>query len=131
MMNSTTIDIVIVDDNTMILENIRYTLEKSGWVVKDFLDPEECLAELLSKPLFPRLIVSDYNMGIEKMNGISLTIALKHSSSHKHIPIIILSAEASLSLPESALQAGAVAWIDKMAIHNQLLPAVHQHILPI
>lgn len=130
-MNSTTIDIVIVDDNTMILENIRYSLEASGWVVKGFLDPEECLAELLSTPLFPRLIVSDYNMGTEKMNGISLTIALKHSRSHKHIPIIILSAEASLSLPESALQAGAVAWIDKMAIHNQLLPAVRQHILPI
>lgn len=131
-MNSTDqkIDIVIVEDNIMILENIRYTLESNGWNVKGFLDPDECLAELLSRPLFPRLIISDYNMGTEKMNGINFTSALKQTNTHWHIPVIILSAESSVTLPESALQVGVAIWIDKMRIHNQLLFAVNTYILP-
>jgi two-component system chemotaxis response regulator CheY len=124
---STTPDIFVVDDNNLVRTGIVRMLENIGLTVKDFDSPRPFMAELFSIGILPRLIISDYDM--EGMNGIEIIQTLKNSPAHKHLPVLIVSAQINPEIHEKALRLGAVGWIKKSSIGNDMVPAVQKFIL--
>lgn len=120
-------DIFVVDDNALVRTGIVRMLENENYIVKDFDAPRKFIAELFSTQTLPRLIISDYDM--DGMNGLEVIGTLKSSAKHKHIPVVIVSAQIKTEIHEKAKQAGAVAWIKKSSIGNDMLPAVRKYIL--
>jgi two-component system chemotaxis response regulator CheY len=120
-------DVFVVDDNNLVRTGIVRMLENIGFTVKDFDRPRPFIAELFSMVTPPRLIISDYDM--EGMNGIEIVQTLKSSPAHKHLPVLIVSAQINPEIHEKALRAGAVGWIKKSSIGNDMIPAVLKYML--
>ena len=124
---STASDVFVVDDNNLVRTGIVRMLENIGLTAKDFDRPRPFIAELFSIGTLPRLIISDYDM--EGMNGIEIIQTLKSSPVHKHLPVLIVSAQINPEIHEKALKAGAVGWIKKSSIGNDMIPAVLKYML--
>jgi two-component system chemotaxis response regulator CheY len=60
------------------------------------------------------------------MNGMEIIKALKNSPTHEHIPVLIISAQNSSQLQREAEEAGAVGWVKKTSMVNDLVPAVQK-----
>ncbi len=123
----TNADIFVVDDNKLVRAGMVFLLERENYVVKEFHDPEPLINELFSTPSLPRLIISDYEM--RGMNGLDIINKLKESSAHQHIPVLIISAQNSTTLQYVAEKAGAVGWVKKTKMIDDLVPAVQKYIL--
>jgi CheY-like chemotaxis protein len=127
MLPLTPIDIYVVDDNQLVRTGIVRMLENENFIVKEFDKPRKCISELFAGKTFPRLIVSDYDM--PEMSGMDILQTLKSSPHHKHLPILIVSAQINPELRTKAIKAGAVDWVQKSSIGNNMLPAVKRYIL--
>lgn len=121
------VDIFIVDDNELVRTGIVRMLENEQYTVKPFNNPRHCIAELFATKTLPKLIISDFDM--EGMNGIEVIQTLKNSPLHKHIPILMVSAQIKQEIHAQAKQIGAVDWIKKSSIGNDLIPAVKRFML--
>lgn len=120
-------DIFVVEDNNLVRAGIVFMLERENYVVKDFHHADPLMEELFSTKPLPRLLISDYEM--RGMNGVDIIKKLKNSPAHRHIPVLIVSAQNSVVLKNVAEEVGAVGWVKKTSMVNDLLPAVRQHIL--
>lgn len=120
-------DVFIVDDNELVRTGIVRMLENENLTVKAFSNPRQFIAEIFATKTLPRLIISDYDM--EGMNGIDIIQTLKSSPTHKHLPILMVSAQIKAEISAKAKQLGAVDWIKKSAIGNDLMPAVQRYML--
>lgn len=120
-------DIFVVEDNNLVRAGIVFMLERENYVVKDFHHADPLMEELFSTKPLPRLLISDYEM--RGMNGVDIIKKLKSSPAHRHIPVLIVSAQNSVVLKNVAEEVGAVGWVKKTSMVNDLLPAVRQHIL--
>ena len=123
----TAIDVFVVDDNDLVRTGIVRMLENIDLTVKEFNNPRSFIAELFASKTLPRMIISDYDM--PGMTGMDVIRTLKSSPAHKHLPILMVSAQIKLEIHEKALQAGAVGWIKKSSIGNDMIPAVQKYIL--
>lgn len=126
-LTNSTADVFVVDDNNLVRTGIVRMLENENLVVKEFNNPRAFIAELFATKSLPRLIISDYDM--PEMNGMEVIRALKSSPMHKHLPILIVSAQINPDIHEKALQTGAVGWIKKSSIGNDMIPAVKKFII--
>ncbi len=120
-------DVFIVDDNELVRTGIVRMLENENYTVKAFNNPRQFIAEIFATKTLPRLIISDYDM--EGMNGIDIIQTLKSSPTHKQLPILMVSAQIKPEISAKAKQLGAVDWIKKSAIGNDLIPAVQRYML--
>lgn len=120
-------DIFVVDDNNLVRASLVFLLERANYVVKEFHHPEPLMNELFSSESLPRLVISDYEM--RGMNGIDIIKKLKESPKHRHIPVLIISAQNSGILKSVAKEVGAAGWVKKTSMVDDLIPAVRQHIL--
>ncbi len=120
-------DIFVVDDNNLVRAGMVFLLERENYVVKDFHHPEPLIDELFSSESLPRLVISDYEM--RGMNGLDIIKKLKESPKHQHIPVLIISAQNSATLQNVAEEAGAVGWVKKTSMVDDLVPAVQKYIL--
>lgn len=122
-----TADIFIVDDNELVRTGIVRMLENDNFTVKAFNNPRQFIAEIFAASALPRLVISDYDM--EGMNGIDIINTLKSSPKHKHLPIVMVSAQIKMEIAQKAKQLGASDWIKKSSIGNDLMPAVRRYML--
>lgn len=127
MLPLTPIDIYVVDDNQLVRTGIVRMLENENFIVKEFDKPRKCISELFAGKMFPRLIISDYDM--PEMSGMDILQTLKSSPHHKHLPVLIVSAQINPELRTKAIKAGAVDWVKKSSLGNNMLPAVRRYIL--
>ncbi len=127
MTTTPTSDVFVVDDNNLVRTGIVRMLENENLVVREFDNPRAFIAELFSTKTLPRIIISDYDM--PGMNGSEVLQMIKSSPVHKHLPVLMVSAQINPEIHEKAVKAGAVGWIKKSAIGNDMLPAVRKHIL--
>lgn len=123
-----TADIFVVDDNNLVRTGIVRMLENEHLNVKEFDNPRAFFAELFSAQNLPRLIISDYDM--PEINGMEVIRTLKSSPAHKHLPILIVSAHINPETHKKALDIGAVGWIKKSNIGNDMIPTVLKYLLP-
>lgn len=80
--------ILVVDDETHILQVLSLKLRNSGFEVSTAVDGEDALRQALDDP--PDLIITDIQMPY--MNGIELCNALVENKTTTHIPVVVITA---------------------------------------
>jgi two-component system, chemotaxis family, chemotaxis protein CheY len=86
--------ILTVDDSASIRQMLAYVLSNSGYRVIEAADGEEGLA--LAHANAVDLVLTDHNM--PKMDGVTLTRALRAIPAYRKVPIMILTTESSPAL---------------------------------
>ena len=103
------LELLIIEDNEEVREYIRYCLDTSKYNITEAGDGEEGIQK--AQALIPDLIISDVMM--PKKNGFEVTRAIRSHVSTSHIPLILLTARASLESRLEGLRRGADAYLTK------------------
>ncbi len=101
--------ITIIEDETDILELIRYNLDKEGYHVEGFVSGETGLAHVREKR--PDLLLLD--LMLPGMDGLAVCRQLKSDNATSTIPIIMVSAKGEESDIVTGLELGADDYITK------------------
>ena len=101
--------ILVVDDQTDLLELLDMSLSQEGYIVRTAPSGAEALAMLAVEK--PDLILLDIILG--DTSGIKLTTKLKNETETSHIPIILLTAKDSETDIIVGLSVGADDYITK------------------
>ena len=101
--------ILIIEDNTLILENLTEFFENEGY--KIIKANSGCLGVELAKELIPDLIICDVLM--PKMNGYEVLDALLKTAKTHNIPFIFSTSNSEKVDGEEALKLGADDYIIK------------------
>jgi two-component system chemotaxis response regulator CheY len=117
--------ILVVDDSASVRKLVRLTLESAGYAVVEAGDGKDALDKLAGQKV--HLVISDVNM--PNMDGIALVAEMKKSSSHKFIPVIMLTTEDGAEKMRQGQEAGAKAWMVKPFRPQQILAAVGKLLL--
>lgn len=95
--------ILIVEDDEMLMDLMQQTLELSDHTVRSASNGADALAKATEDP--PDVILMDIGMPI--MDGYEATRRLKADERTRRIPVIALTAHASVTDRKQALDAGA------------------------
>lgn len=101
--------ILVVDDETYIVELVKFNLEKEGYRVSVAYDGISALNAV--KNDFPDLIILD--IMLPRMDGLEVCRTLKQNSHYKTIPIIMLTAKGEEFDTVLGLEMGADDYIKK------------------
>lgn len=101
--------IVIIDDETDILEILRYNLTKTGYQVKTFSNPIDALEHI--KRFSCDMIITDWLM--PEMEGIDLCRNIKFSPDLQHIPVVMITCKNEEIDVVTALELGAEDFLSK------------------
>ena len=101
--------ILVVDDETDILELIRYNLQKEGYRVTTVKTGEEGLR--LARDSHPDVVVLD--LMLPGLDGLSVCNRLKRQESTRTIPVVMLTAKAEDSDIVTGLELGADDYVTK------------------
>ncbi|MFP4301125.1 MAG: response regulator [Spirochaetaceae bacterium] len=101
--------VLVVDDETDILELIRYNLQKEGYRVTTVKTGEEGLK--LTRELEPDVLVLD--LMLPGLDGLTVCNRLKREESTRSIPVIMLTAKAEDADIVTGLELGADDYVTK------------------
>lgn len=110
-------DILIVDDDPILVEILKFRLEGAGHVVTVASDGEQALATARSNP--PTLMVLDSMMPI--ISGPEVLAELKSDPELRDIPVVMLTARNSEADIVAGLKGGAAEYLTKPFIPQELL----------
>jgi two-component system chemotaxis response regulator CheY len=109
-MNDTNMKFLVVDDFSTMRRIVRNLLKELGFTnVDEAEDGVVALQKLKSEPY--DFIVSDWNM--PNMTGIDLLKAIRADAALKHLPVLMVTAEAKKENIIAAAQAGASGYVVK------------------
>ena len=103
------LELLLIEDNEEMREYIRYCIDPARYNITEAANGEEGI--LKAQTLIPDLIISDVMM--PKKNGYEVTKAIRSHITTSHIPLILLTARASLESRLEGLQRGADAYLTK------------------
>lgn len=112
--------IMVVDDETYIVELVKFNLEKEGFQVVVAYDGLSALELVKNEP--PALIILD--IMLPKMDGLEVCQALKRDNNFHAIPIIMLTARAEEIDTILGLELGADDYIKKPFSPRELIARV-------
>lgn len=112
--------ILVVDDESHIVELVRFNLESNGYSVVEASDGKEALAR--AKEELPDLILLDLMLPV--IDGTEVCKKLKSDSSTEAIPIIMLTAKSDEMDKIIGLEIGADDYITKPFSLRELLARV-------
>ncbi len=112
--------ILVVDDDPLILDLIRFNLEAEGYTVITASDGFDALERARKES--PDMLVLD--LMLPKMDGYKVCRILKFDEKYKRIPILMLTARAQESDKEMGLETGADAYMTKPFEPDELLTKV-------
>ena len=111
----------VVDDDSAILESLRFLLEPAGYVVRTYETP----GALLSANLPPEgCVLTDFRM--PEMDGIMLQERLAAAS--VRLPVIVMTGHGDISSAVRAMKAGAVDFLEKPFEEGELFDAIERAI---
>lgn len=113
--------ILIVDDESHMLELLRYNFKKEGYEVAVASDGAEGVESVKKEK--PDLIISDVMM--PRMDGIEFCKALREKEETNSIPFIFLTAKGQLPDKITGLKTGADDYITKPFIPRELIEMVN------
>ena len=116
--------IVIVDDDLMIRETVRLSLEHAGFSVRVVEDPSTALAVI--RAMKPDLVVLDMYMGA--VDGREIARGLKNDPATAKLPVVFFTGSNEAVDVVTGLDAGAVDYIAK-PIDGEVLVAKIRGIL--
>jgi two-component system chemotaxis response regulator CheY len=109
-MNTTDLKFLIVDDFSTMRRIVRGLLKEMGCNNADEAEDGAVALNMLKNSKFD-FVVSDINM--PNMNGFDLLKAVKADESLRHIPVLMVTAEARKEAIVMAAQSGAAGYIVK------------------
>ena len=109
--------IMTVDDSASVRMMVAFTLREEGYDVIEAVNGIDALEKLENHDI--NLIIADVNM--PEMDGITMVKKIRSHSSHRFIPVIMLTTESHESIRERGKEAGATGWIVKPFKPEQLL----------
>jgi diguanylate cyclase (GGDEF)-like protein len=112
--------ILVVDDESDIIEIVTYTLENSGYTVEVAGNGEEAISK--THEFNPDLILLD--IMLPRMNGFDVCRVIKSSIFTGHIPIIMFSAKKEVDDKVLATEVGADDYIQKPFNRNELISRI-------
>ena len=115
--------VFLVDDSATMLMSLKGTLEISGFKVETASDGEAALGKLRAG-LKPDLIITDINM--PRLDGFGVIEGVRASSTHRSIPVLVLTTETGRDLKERAQKAGATGWIVKPFDDTRLIDTINR-----
>jgi two-component system, chemotaxis family, chemotaxis protein CheY len=101
--------ILAVDDSKTMRDMVTFTLKKAGFDVAEAEDGKAAL-DVLAGGKFD-LIITDLNM--PNMDGISLIKSVRSGTTHRGVPILILTTESDGAKKADGKAAGATGWLVK------------------
>jgi two-component system chemotaxis response regulator CheY len=102
--------ILVVDDFSTMRRIVRNLLKELGFVnVQEAEDGVEAMSKLRADKF--DFVVSDWNM--PNMTGIELLCAIRADANLKHLPVLMVTAEAKKENIIAAAQAGASGYVVK------------------
>lgn len=111
---------LVVDDSDVMRRLVAFTLRDAGFEVTQAADGRKAL-DCLGSASF-NLIITDLNMPV--MDGVTfITEARKHST-HRYVPILMLTTESQESKRQQGKAAGATAWLVKPFDPEKLVAVV-------
>jgi len=100
-------EILVIDDEPIVGERLKATLERDGHRVAVFVDPVEALAELDTREF--DIVITDIRMG--EVDGIQVLEAVRSRSAVTRV--IMITGFATLELARESLTKGAFDFIAK------------------
>src|SRR3954469_5991138 len=117
------IKILVVEDDTNLREALSDTLQLADYAVIAATSAEDALKKLAEHDDL-RMIISDVNMGA--MSGHDLLREVK--ANYPHIPMMLITAYASISQSVDAIKNGAVDYLVKPFAPNVLVETMARHL---
>ncbi len=114
--------ILFVDDEESLVDTGKMVLEKLGYTVKAFKDPNKALKVFEINPNDFDLLISDMTM--PQMSGVKLSAKIKEI--RPDLPIIICTGHSSMIDEQKAKQLGIEGFIMKPATMSALAETVRQ-----
>lgn len=105
------IKFLIVDDFSTMRRIIRGLLKEAGYAMAEEAEDGVQALKLLQNPERFNFVISDINM--PNMNGFELLKAIKADDRLKHLPVLMVTAEAKKEDIVLAAQSGAAGYIVK------------------
>lgn len=118
MSENTNPDVIVVDDDSTLLEAVRRSVESVGLSVLALNDPRQCLQML--RKVKCGLLISDVNM--PNMNGLELVKRVR--SIRPQLPIVLMTGFADVPLAVRAIKAGAREFVEKPLDEDTFLPLI-------
>ena len=112
----TGIRIVILDDDSLLLESMRTSLEPWGFEITTKSDPRQFWQVL--QAISPDLLVLDIEM--PDVNGIELCRMLRSDRNWSHLPVLFLTAHQDLATQNQAFAIGADDYVSKPVTGTEL-----------
>lgn len=107
--------LLIVDDNAQLRQQLKDTLSES-YRILEASDGQKALEVAFAE--IPDLVLTDFMMPM--MNGLELCKALREDERSSHIPVVLLSAEASPEQRFAGLETGADEYLVKPVHPSEL-----------
>jgi CheY-like chemotaxis protein/HPt (histidine-containing phosphotransfer) domain-containing protein len=115
--------VLVADDNSTNLKTARLTLESYGLTVKTVDSGDKALSELENSQYHIAFI----DLHMPSMSGVEVTQIYQYLFGEPRTPIVILTADATVSAREDAIRAGAVALLTKPLRATELRDAVDKY----
>jgi two-component system phosphate regulon response regulator PhoB len=112
--------ILVVEDETALVEILRYNLEKEGFDVAAAGDGEEALAAIAEHA--PDLIILDWMLPL--VSGLEICRQLRRKAETRDLPIIMLTARGEESDRVRGLEVGADDYVSKPFSPSELVARV-------
>jgi two-component system, chemotaxis family, chemotaxis protein CheY len=110
MSSASDIKFLIVDDFSTMRRIVRGLLKESGFPIADEAEDGVVALQMLRNTKFD-FVVTDINM--PNMNGFGLLTTIKSDAALKHLPVLMVTAEARKEDIVRAAQQGAAGYIVK------------------
>ena len=110
--------ILTVDDSRMIRTLVKRVIDSLGYESLEAENPKEALFVLMRESENVGLILLDWNM--PEMSGIEFLEIIKKDEKYKHIPVIMLTSQATKDKIMQAINAGAANYVVKPFEQNDL-----------
>ncbi|MDQ3521107.1 MAG: response regulator [Gemmatimonadota bacterium] len=109
--------ILLVEDNTHILDAFTLLLEDSGYRVRAATTGSQAIQSVREAP--PDLVLLD--LGLPDMDGLEVVHAIKRDPRAARVPIVVLTGHALETDREACLAAGCAGYLTKPINSTQLL----------
>ncbi len=114
--------ILLIDDETAILDSFKKGLEEFGYSVSSFSDASEAISAFKSDPASFDIIITDYTM--PDMTGLEVAGAIRESN--KTIPVIMISGYIDHELEDLSKKAGVKEIVKKPVTISEISSAVRR-----